>query len=222
MADCIVFDRCNHCDCDKSFCLRKYKLETLFHYTKLDETQYKRMSLTVDTDGSDLLEFQRLAELENNILDFVNNRQNLIIHSAQCGNGKSSWSIRFIQAYINKIWSRADLSCKALFINVPRFLVAVKNNISQADEYAEFIKANYLKADLVVWDDIANKTATAYEVDSILLPMLEARGNKSNIYTTNLNQAEMTKALGERITSRVFNKSIDIEFKGADKRGLRR
>jgi DNA replication protein DnaC len=52
--------------------------------------------------------------------------------------------------------------------------------------------------------------------------MIDARLNveKTNIFTSNLNPAQMTEALGERIASRICNKSIDIELHGTDKRNL--
>jgi DNA replication protein DnaC len=43
---------------------------------------------------------------------------------------------------------------------------------------------------------------------------------KSNIFTSNLGKRELTNALGERLGSRICNKSIDIELHGADKRYL--
>ena len=45
--------------------------------------------------------------------------------------------------------------------------------------------------------------------------------NKSNIYTSNLNRQQLYNALGERLTSRIANMSIDIELFGADKRFLK-
>ena len=43
---------------------------------------------------------------------------------------------------------------------------------------------------------------------------------KSNIFTSNLGKRELSNALGERLASRICNKSIDIELQGADKRYL--
>ena len=72
---------------------------------------------------------------------------------------------------------------------------------------------------MVVWDDIAAKTGTEYEINN-LLSLVDARISlgKSNIYTSNLNQREMMQALGSRLTSRICNMSEDIELFGVDKR----
>ena len=43
---------------------------------------------------------------------------------------------------------------------------------------------------------------------------------KANIFTSNLGSKDLTAALGERLASRICNKSIDIELRGTDKRYL--
>lgn len=221
MQKCFWEAKCNKKDCDKDFCLRKYKLEELFSKSLLTPNQYSRKDLYIDSDNTDLTEFQQLALIEQNIDKFVNEGRNLYLHSHICGNGKSSWAIRMIQSYFNKIWPTSSLTCRAMFISVPRFLLAIKDFKNTKNDYLDFIQENILKADLVVWDDIAAKVGTEFEI-SHLLSYIDNRIalNKANIYTSNLNQAELTEALGERLASRVCNFSIDIELKGADKRAL--
>lgn len=133
----------------------------------------------------------------------------------------TSWTIKIAQAYLNKVWAATELKCKVLFVSVPRFLLASKDKITKQNDYFDHIKANYLTADLVIWDDIGSKLGTEYEI-SQLLSMIDARLNleKSNIFTSNLSPAEITEALGERLASRVCNKSVQIELRGSDKRNL--
>ena len=219
MQECIVYNNCNHKDCDKEFCLRKYKLDSLYNAAQVPESKRYHTVLHIDADGTDLAEFKQLAEIESHIEEFVAEGKNLYLHSSYCGNGKSSWAYRMIQTYFNKIWPSAPLECKALFISVPRFLLALKDNISNRNEYAEYITENILTADLVVWDDIAAKMASEYEMNH-LLSFIDGRltAGKSNIYTSNLSTREVYEALGERLASRICNLSIDIELHGADKR----
>ena len=108
-----------------------------------------------------------------------------------------------------------------MFVNVPSFLIALKDNISKSNEYAECIKDNISSVDLVVWDDIAIKTATTYEMEN-LLSIINTRlmKNLSNIYTSNLIGQDLKDSLGERLYSRIINLSQVIEFQGQDKRGL--
>jgi DNA replication protein DnaC len=197
-------------------------MDSLYSAALMSESQKQHITLRVDEDGTDLEQFKQLAEIEKNIVSFVNEGKNLYLHSSNAGNGKSSWSIRLIEAYFNKIWARSDGSCKALFISVPRFLLALKDNISSKSLYIEYIKENVLEADLVVWDDIATKASSEFEA-SHLLSVIDNRIalGKSNIYTSNLNRQQLYAALGERLTSRVANMSVDIELFGSDKRNLK-
>lgn len=219
--ECWLRDICNGRDCDKQFCLRKYKLDYLYNEALLSEAQKRNIVLKVDDNGTDFDEFKRLANIKTNIVDFVKEGQNLYLHSSIAGNGKSSWALKILQSYLNIIWAESELTCRVLYISVPRFLLASKDKISAKNDYFDQIKANYLTADIVVWDDIGSKDGSDYEI-SQLLSMLDARLNlsKTNIYTSNLTPAQMKDALGERIASRICNKSIDIELHGADKRNI--
>lgn len=219
---CWLYNNCNHIDCD-GFCIRKYKLNYLYEEAFIPFNRRITTALYLDKDKSDLEAFTLLKEFENNILNFVNNGENIYIHSINAGNGKTSWALRLIQSYFNKIWFNTELKCKALFISVPQFLLALKENISDKNDYIKHIKENVLLADIVVWDDIGNKNITQFEADN-LLSIIDARMNsgKSNIYTSNLNNEEIHQSLGDRLASRIINSSYDIEFKGADKRGLGR
>jgi len=222
MAECFLYSVCNHKDCDKDFCLRRYKLEYLYNNALVSESQRKHIKLMIDENGTDYNEFTELANIEKNIDSFIQNGQNLYIHSTNCGNGKSSWALRMIESYFNKIWPKTDLICRALFINVPRFLIALKDNISSPSEYVNFIKDNIATADLVVWDDIAAKVGSEFELNHLLsLIDLRIANGKSNIYTSNLGTEAMYNALGERLASRICNMSREIELHGSDKRFLK-
>ena len=222
MQKCYMYDRCNRKDCESDFCIRKYKMDSLYSAALMTDTQKLHIALRVDADGTDLAQFKQLAEVEQNISKFVEEGKNLYLHSAIPGNGKSSWALRLVEAYFNKIWARSEAKCRVLFISVPRFLLAIKDNITNKSTYVEYIKENVLEADLVVWDDLAAKVGSEFEL-SHLLSIIDNRLalGKSNIYTSNLNRQQLYTALGERLTSRVANMSIDIEFFGSDKRNLK-
>lgn len=224
MSNCYLRSVCNGKDCQSEFCIRKYKMDSLYSAALMSESQKQHITLRVDEDGTDLEQFKQLAEIEKNIVKFIEEGKNLYLHSGTCGCGKTSWSLRMIEAYFNKIWARSDGSCRALFISVPRFLLALKDSISNRSSYIDYIKENILEADLVVFDDLAAKmtAGTDYEITHLLniIDNRIAKG-KSNIYTSNLNRQQLYTALGERLTSRVANMSIDIELFGTDKRNLK-
>ena len=218
---CWLGNNCNGIDCDK-FCLRYFKLNYLYDNALISEIQRKHLKLLLDSNMQDKNAFLSLKQIEDNILNFVTDGGNLYIHSRIAGNGKTSWSLRLVQTYFNKIWPSCSLACKALFINVPRYLLALKDNISVKSDYISHIKENILNTDLVIWDDIGTKCATTYEHEA-LYSAINARMDigKANIFTSNLNDIELHEALGDRLASRVANKSINIELYGSDKRGLK-
>ena len=222
MSTCFLREVCNGKDCQKDFCLRKYKIDSLYSAALMTESQKKHITLRVDEDGTDLEQFKQLAAIEQDIVNFISSGKNLYLHSANCGNGKSSWSLRLAEAYFNKIWARTEVKCRVLFISVPRFLLALKDAISNKSTYVDYIKDNVLEADLVIWDDIAAKMGSEFELTH-LLNIIDNRLalGKSNIYTSNLNRQQLYNALGERLTSRIANMSLDIELFGADKRVLK-
>lgn len=218
--DCWLYGECSHVDCGTT-CLRRFKLDFLYNEAMVSMKQRKRVPLRLDKDGLDRDNFNYLATIERNILNFVHDGGSLYIYSSTTGNGKTSWALRMIQAYLNKIWYDSDLVCRALFINVPRYLLAIKDNISQKSDYVAHIKANVLDADLVVWDEVGTKGLTQFEHENIL-NLINARIDlgKANIYTSNLSDAELHQAVGDRLYSRIAILSDGVELVGSDKRAL--
>lgn len=223
---CYIEEQCNKhingkCSHQEEFCIKLFKLNYLYDESLLSDKQRTFTPLFVDIDGTDKEEFRRLKEIERDIEGFIKSGRNLYIHSSTCGNGKTEWSIRMIQSYFNSIWHKCDLNCKALFINVPRFLLALKDSLSTPSEYINHIKKHILEVDVVVWDELGIKNATQFEHEN-LLNLINTRidFNKSNIYTSNLTPQELQERLGDRLYSRIVNLSEDIEFYGRDKRGM--
>lgn len=207
--------------CNKNeFCHMKFKVDKLFDLGLISETQRIRIGLHPDANGVDEDKFQQLASIQRNIEEFVARGTNLYLYSNRTGNGKTAWSLRLAQEYINKIWYKTDISCKVLFVDVSRFLLALKNNISNKDDYAIYIKEHVIDADLVIWDDIATKAATEYEMEN-LLSFINTRINcgKSNIFTSNVLPQNLATMVGERLCSRLIGMSTQIQLNGSDKRG---
>lgn len=220
VTDCWLRENCaqKHCD-DENGCLILFKLNYLYDQAGVLVKARKKIALYPDNDGTDLEEFKQLSVIQNNILDFVSEGRQLYLHSSQCGNGKTAWSLRLMQTYFNKIWLKTRLTCRGLFISVPQYLIGLKDNITTKSEYIQHIKENILEADLVIWDDIATKVSTPFEAEN-LFAVIDARINagKANIFTSNLDSSELQKALGDRLASRICNLDYNIELKGGDKR----
>lgn len=183
--------------------------------------QRKPLQLRIDANGTDRDAFITLKSIEKNIVSFVSQGQNLYIHSTRCGNGKTAWALRLMQAYFNSIWHKTDFRCRGLFVNVPRYLIALKESITKPSAYVDAIKDNILDADIVIFDELGTKVVTTYEHE-YLLSSINARldASKTCIYTSNLSPTELRGSLGDRLYSRVVHCSTEIELFGRDKRGI--
>ena len=210
---------------DNSFCVKLFKLESLFNNSLLPKNKWSRFSLYIDKDETDKEEFQELAYIEKTIKDFIQKGKNLYLYSSNCGNGKTSWAIRLLQSYFNQVWPEVDVnenSCKALFINLPNFFIQLKNSISKQVDYVTSIKENVLNCDLVIWDDVGTKAGTEFEMENFL-SILDYRlcCGKSNIYTSNIVPQSLNQYLGERLCSRILHQNVQtICLNGQDKRGI--
>lgn len=212
---------CNRKHCADPSCLILYKLDYLYNKANVPLKLRKTISLRTDQDGTDVEEFKLLRSIQDNIVDFIKEGRQLYLHSKITGNGKSSWALRLLQTFFNKIWFKTELTCRGLFINVPYFLLALKENITSKSDYIEHIKQNALDCDVVIWDDIGNKIGTEFETTN-LLSLIENRINsgKTNIFTSNLSNEELHMALGDRLASRICNLDYNIELHGGDKRSI--
>lgn len=224
--DCFLTGTCkkaNECISEGGnvFCQKLFKMENLYSESLLGKNQWKNIGLRYDADGTDKEEFDVLKSISNDIENFVKEGKNLYIHSNICGNGKTSWAIKLMQSYFNAIWHKCDFGCHGLYVNVPRYIIELKNSISNQNDYISKIQENILSADLVIFDDIGTKTATQYEYDH-LLSVINGRIDygKSCIYTSNMNNSELAEKLGDRLYSRIINMSKNVELKGIDKRGM--
>ena len=219
---CWLYNECNHIDCDH-FCLRRFKLSHLYDNACISEKDRAKLKLFLDKDLADKDIFNRLHEIETTVREYVSAGNNLYLYSSICGCGKTSWALRLAQAFLNRTWFTKSIEdTPVLFIAVPKFLLALKDNISEKSSYVAHIKKTVLEADLVIFDDIATKSTTQFESEN-LLSIIDQRIalGKSSIFTSNLTREELQQALGDRLTSRIFNYSECLQFKGKDKRALK-
>ena len=209
---------CDHSRCN-SFCIRHYKMDALVHMATMEGLQKYPIQLKLDSSGTDRDAYKALKEIQNNINDFVTSGKNLLIYSEKTGNGKTEWSKKLILAWFDSIWRDTEFECRGLFISLPRFMNAMRENITKPNDYYNYINDNILTADVVVWDEINYKDYSTFEHD-YLLSILSQRisTGKSNIYTTNFAIPQISAKLGSRLSSRIIGSSIKIEFKGQDKR----
>lgn len=156
--------------------------------------------------------FIELNEIRENIKDFVDSGKNLLICSNQAGNGKTTFSIKLLKAYIDSVKDiRFVNNTPALFVNVNSFLNEKKLSISD-ERLAEKIKSiekNILSAKLVVFDDIADKTLSEYDMNMMYYWLDYRTANlRSCIFTTNQLPEQLKKTLNGKVYSRVVNYSV--------------
>lgn len=212
--DCIYSEICKN-ECHTT-CLRYSEMKFMLDTSGIPKSR-QRFNRLIPED-CDMQTFITLADIQTNIEDFVKNGCNLYLHSDNCGNGKTTWSIKLMLQYFNEKWAGNGFIQRGIFINVPSFITAHKNNISKQDDKLFETISNLTNVDLVVWDDIAITQLTDYET-SILLSYIDQRvlDLKCNIFTGNLSPEILKSKIGERLSSRILSGYI-IELKGGDNR----
>ena len=227
--NCYLSNNCkrftdNNCYLNNNdFCIRKFKEDSLFNAAMIDEVNRNTKNFfTYHEDPASEKElFEQIIDINNNIKNLVKSGENFYLYSDKCGNGKTMSALSFCKSYIDSIWIETDLTCKVLFINVPRFLLELKANISRKSEYIAYISEYVLTADLVVWDDIGSKLGTEFEIEN-MLSLINNRldFHKSNIYTSNILPEQLENVIGPRLASRILGMSKLLKFNGYDKRGV--
>lgn len=212
---------CNLYDTDvcDTHCIRFSQMKYLIESSNLPRTLC--FPVVLEPQTIDLPAFIRLAEIKDDIVNFVKNGENLYIFSANPGNGKTTWTAKLLLKYFEQIWSTNAYSERGLFLSVTDFLINMR--LSGYNNTSNLSLLQKIKTiDLVVWDDIAVTELTAQDLD-LLYSLINYRimNGLSNIFTGNLNGDQLLSILGARMHSRIWESSIRIEFKGTDRRGQR-
>lgn len=215
---CWYKGKCNS-NCDSS-CVRYMEMHYLMYNSGIPTVRQYPVSLIPTKE--DVTVFKQLKEIKDDIEKFVADGDNVYIYSYNFGNGKTTWAIKLMQKYFDSIWAGNGFRCRGIFIHVPTFLTKIKEGISRKDDDFEILKSRLLVADLVIWDDIAATKLGDFDHANLLTYIDQRKLNqKANIYTGNLAQADLQDALGNRLSSRVWNDSIIMNIKGFDRRGTR-
>lgn len=210
--DCFYKNVCTKKDSEcTEFCIRYIQMQRLFELSNLP-IKY-RTPVTIISVDEDRPNYIKLAKIKEKITDFVQKGKNLYICSNTCGNAKTTWAVKLMLRYFDRMWPNSYDITRGLYIHVPTLLLDLKkfnNRPAYIDRIAE--------ADLVIWDDIALSTLTEYEHEQLLQFIDNRMANGlSNIYTSNITNANDLAALvGNRLSSRIYSNSQVIEFKAGD------
>lgn len=223
--NCWLKDNCKkykNSGCPSTACPKFIKLDFFYRESNLPDTKRTKTTLVLDSDNSDINEYSYLSQVEKHIKEFVSCGYNLYIHSRTCGNGKSEWAIRLLQAYFNSIWYEHPLTCAGMFLSVPGYFINIKENLYNNSDEIKKLNNNILNSDIVVFDDVATKNITQFEAEQLFsIVDFRMNSNKSCIFTSNMDTNDMYSLLGARLASRIVNFSKEIQFVGKDKRKLK-
>lgn len=166
--------------------------------------------------------FIELNEIKKNIKDFVDKGENLLICSNNCGNGKTTISVKLMKAYIESVKNLSfTYDTPALFINVNSFLNEKKLAINDKEllERINKIEKSILTAKLVVFDDIADKSLSEYDLNTLYYWLDYRTANmKTCIYTSNQLPEQLKITLNGKLYSRIVNYSQIKYIKDGDNR----
>lgn len=206
----------NKKECNET-CLRFIEFNSLINQSEIPVQFNGPVVLTPDKCDTDT--FERLQKLSTIMDQFVADGKNLFIHSINVGNGKTSWAVKLMLNYFDKVWAGNGMQARGLFIHTPTFLQKLKENIEAKNLDLPFLRKRIAEVDLVVWDEVVLNTFSNYDMQYIL-GYIEARINskKANIFTANGNDKQLEYLMGDRIYSRVFKAADRVYFGGKDKR----
>lgn len=173
--------------------------------------RYLKDNPDFEPSGDDLQTFMELQSIQDNVKTFVDEGRNLLICSKKAGNGKTTWATRIARAYIDGVSQYAfPNDTPVVFINVNNFLNEKKLAINDKSMLSRLnkIEKSILSAKLVIFDDIADKTLSEYDMNTMYYWIDYRTSNlKSCIYTSNQLPEQLKATLNGKMYSRVVNYS---------------
>lgn len=182
-----------------------------------NETATKKLDLYPYPE--DYSVFKELADIKSDINKFVSEGGCLYIWSSSVGNGKTTWAVKLLKAYLYSIKSLPfdyENYCPVLFVNVSEYLETSKRAIrdKSLEKTITDIENKIYSADLVIFDDIADKTISEYDMNKLYCWVNYRTSNlKSCIYTSNMSPTELGTCLSAKLCSRIVDLSVCKEIK---------
>ena len=166
----------------------------------------------------DLEAFKTLANIKNDIENFVDNNRQLYLWSKNTGNGKSNFICKILLTYLALIatGNGFNLDNGVYFCYLPD-LVTLTTSFENKDR--DKILNAIMTRKLVVLDDVGASVVNSSFVATNLSQIIDTRyrNNLATLYTSNLSEDELTNHYGSRIADRILS-DISIELKGKGRR----
>ena len=207
------------CDCELLKIIKrdqkeadKLRLDRIFSDNSIIPPKLKKACFETFLASTTDLE-KALHTANEYVQDFEKGEPSNLFFQGTFGTGKSHLSISIAKALKEKGFS-------VIFISIPKLLTKLRSTFNNQSEHSEDqIIDTLCKADLVVFDDIgAEGEGTSWSLQK-LFEIIDQRGGKHNIFTTNLSSDEfkISKDL-ERIFSRMMMDSEVIVMNGKNQR----
>lgn len=215
---CLFFNVCQTKEKCSVDCIRYAEMTYLMNHSGLPNNLKKKIILVPDNNDYDA--FVTLADIKDNMKEFVNSGKNLFIYSSNSGNGKTTWLSKLLKSYFNQIWAGNGFRTRGYYIDLPTFFIELKEAINNPNEELDELKEFLKNVDLLCIDSITSITLSEFELNYLMYIVdYRINNNLSTIYASNLDENGLLRFFGTRLKSRIFNNSQIIRFQGRDKRG---
>lgn len=164
-------------------------------------------------NGKDLKKYEYLAQVKDNINEFVQEGCSLYIYSEYPGNGKTSWAVKLLNQHIKNVCETGNTNTNTdlvgLFVNVDEFLVSQVKPLA-IDQHFLYLCKN---VDLLILDDIGCSKLSSLE-EQVLRSIIDTRlvNGKSTIYTSNAIDDTLCDVVGGRLCSKILDSSTIVEL----------
>lgn len=164
--------------------------------------------------------YDYLKEINADIKNYVKEGNSLLIFSEECGNGKTTWAMKLMTKYIDRVWNGNLFRVRAYFINTANLYEMFRENLGIPTDKWLRLKKLLVDVDLLVLDDIS-LTNIDDRFYNLLYNIIDARyqERRSTIYTSNITPDAIMDRMGKRLYSRIVSASDIVEFTSSDRRG---
>ena len=162
--------------CDE-YCPIYKSMKSCFEKSGLEPTFWYPFNLKMVEKDKNVV--SQIIQIRDSLNDFVKEGKNLLLQSAKCGNGKTSWGIKLLQKQIeiNSLKCAYGIS-PAFFVFVPSLLLEARRNISSNSSEFNWMEHMIENCPLVMFDEIGGTPLKDYDL-LLLTHFIEKRISKN-------------------------------------------
>lgn len=206
--DCIKYGTPDCCDP----CWRQREYDWLLNNSNLPNEFKTDIKLIPSKQDYEVFEY--LDYIRENIVDFVQQGNNLIIRGAT-GCGKSCWSTKLLRRYLMEVSIGNGYVERALFVNLIWFVSELRHNMDEKSVKFNDLRKLMHTVDFLVLDDLGATNINSDYIHDEIYSIINDRidNGLTTVYTTNLSNDELSQNLGARLSGRIIGKSEIVTIK---------